>query len=505
MASQLSFREGLFQSDVNPNNKKSRTLPLLNLKDKYGRAFHLSWIGFFVAFLSWFAFPPLIHGVIQEDLQLSHAQIANSNIVGLLATFFVRLVVGPLCDRYGPRHVMIGCLLLGAFATALTPLVQNATHLIIVRFFVGILGGTFVPCQVWTNQFFDTNIIGFTNALAAGWGNAGGGLTFFVMPSLVNFLINRCGISQYWAWRLAFPLCPSVIIVLVAIAAIVFGDDTPSGPWKNRNISSKNLDPSIINNLPLPDEETVFSLSLEQDHSHIDHDQEFPKAKNEDFGKTQEKSNTKSRIAMIDILKTSISLQTLLVSLPYLCSFGSEIAVEGVISDFYVQTALEINNQHWSAQKAGNWAAIFGLLNVFTRPLGGYLADRLYLSRGVNAKKWWMIFLQLMQGVCFVCIGLLQVDIYSLLILMTDLALFMEAANGAVFSLVPHVNEDFTGVVSGVAGGFGNIGGVFFGLLFRLNGKNYRKTFFATGIVCIVLNLFVSLIPLKFKKTVRQT
>jgi NNP family nitrate/nitrite transporter-like MFS transporter len=56
-------------------------------------------------------------------------------------------------------------------------LVTNAQGLIALRFFVGILGGTFVPCQVWCTGFFDKKIVGTANSLAAGWGNAGGGIT----------------------------------------------------------------------------------------------------------------------------------------------------------------------------------------------------------------------------------------------------------------------------------------------------------------------------------------
>jgi NNP family nitrate/nitrite transporter-like MFS transporter len=53
----------------------------------------------------------------------------------------------------------------------------NPRGLIALRFFVGILGGTFVPCQVWCTGFFDKNIMGTANSLAAGIGNAGGGVT----------------------------------------------------------------------------------------------------------------------------------------------------------------------------------------------------------------------------------------------------------------------------------------------------------------------------------------
>lgn len=65
-------------------------------------------MGFFVAFLSWFAFPPLIPDAIKSDLNLTPKEIANSNIVALAATLVVRFVSGPLVDRYGPRKVMAG-------------------------------------------------------------------------------------------------------------------------------------------------------------------------------------------------------------------------------------------------------------------------------------------------------------------------------------------------------------------------------------------------------------
>lgn len=89
----------------------------------------------------------------------------------------IRLISGPLCDRFGPRWVFIGVLLSGAIPTAMAGLVTNPNGLIALRFFIGILGASFVPCQVWCTGFFDKSVIGTANALAAGWGNAGGGIT----------------------------------------------------------------------------------------------------------------------------------------------------------------------------------------------------------------------------------------------------------------------------------------------------------------------------------------
>jgi hypothetical protein len=39
--------------EINPINKKARSIPVLNPVDKYGRTFFFSWLGFMIAFLSW--------------------------------------------------------------------------------------------------------------------------------------------------------------------------------------------------------------------------------------------------------------------------------------------------------------------------------------------------------------------------------------------------------------------------------------------------------------------
>lgn len=206
---------------VNPINGKARSVPVFNVVNMYGRVFFFSWMGFLIAFWSWCkyklktrirqcldvvhvkkgkvrtdyhtdAFPPLLTKTIKADLHLSQKEVANSNIVSLVATLVVRFIAGPLCDRFGPRKVFAGLLLTGAIPTALAGTVKNATGLITLRFFVGILGGTFVPCQVWSMQFFDKNVVGSANALIGGWGNSGVSCSYDRYPR--NILTdNRIG------------------------------------------------------------------------------------------------------------------------------------------------------------------------------------------------------------------------------------------------------------------------------------------------------------------------
>jgi MFS transporter, NNP family, nitrate/nitrite transporter len=158
----------------------------------HGRVFFFSWLGFMVCFLSWYAFPPLTPITLKQDLNLTTIDIANGNIIGLVATLVVRVVIGPLCDRFGPRKCMVGIMILGAIPSALAGTAHNLGSLIAIRFFVGILGGSFVPCQVWCTGFFDKNCVGRANALAAGWGNAGGGITYFVMPTYAYLISCSC-------------------------------------------------------------------------------------------------------------------------------------------------------------------------------------------------------------------------------------------------------------------------------------------------------------------------
>lgn len=49
---------------------------------------------------------------------------------------------------HGHRKVMAAVLIVGAIPSGLAGTVTNANGLYVIRFFIGILGGTFVPCLV---------------------------------------------------------------------------------------------------------------------------------------------------------------------------------------------------------------------------------------------------------------------------------------------------------------------------------------------------------------------
>ncbi|KAI0426441.1 nitrite transporter [Xylaria sp. FL1042] len=500
--------------EVNPVNRKARSVPILNLWNIYGRVFFFSWFGFMVAFWAWYTFPPLITHVIKANLHLTSTQVANSNIVSLVATLLIRYIAGPLCDQFGPRYVFAGILLVGAIPLGLAPLVHDATSLYISRFFIGILGGSFVPCLVWCTGFFDKNVVGSANALAGGWGNAGGGITYFIMPAVFDSFKTR-GYGDGAAWRLTF-IVPLVVIIATGVAMIAFCPDTPTGKWSERQLhAEQNLESHGVAAKPdgvivdIPGDITEKQSSSVSKCSDSDVEK---KAKDHHHHHAATYGAGEVAISEGEMLETSqgetvqkptiaaalmilASPQTIFHLATYLCSFGAELAINSVLSAYYVKNFPRISPAY-----AANVAAIFGFLNFVTRPLGGFISDYLYRVTGRNlwAKKAAIVVCGVLTGVFLVVIGQLDPHNLSVLVgLVSLMAIFLEAGNGANFGLIPHVHPHANGIVSGTTGAAGNLGGVVFSIIFRFvgSGTDYAKAFWIIGVIHIGLNLVLCWVP----------
>ena len=81
---------------------KATRIDLFSLRTPQMRAFHLTWIAFFVCFFAWFATAPLMP-VIKGDLKLTNDQVYSIGIAGVFVTVLARFAIGPMCDKYGPR------------------------------------------------------------------------------------------------------------------------------------------------------------------------------------------------------------------------------------------------------------------------------------------------------------------------------------------------------------------------------------------------------------------
>lgn len=95
-----------------------------------------------------------------------------------------------------------------------------------------------------------------------------------------------------------------------------------------------------------------------------------------------------------------------------------------------------------------------------------------------------------------ICIGAIaNLPTHALIGATAVAAMFTEASNGANFAVVPHVHPGRNGMVSGLTGASGNLGGIVFNLIFRLEGTNYHKSYSIIGAISLILSLSVSWIP----------
>src|SRR6202012_1242215 len=88
------------------------------------RTFHLTWLMFFVCFFGWFGLAPLMPA-IRTDLGLTKSQVGNTIIASVSSTIIARLLIGRLCDMYGPRKTAVWLLLIGSIPVALVGLATN--------------------------------------------------------------------------------------------------------------------------------------------------------------------------------------------------------------------------------------------------------------------------------------------------------------------------------------------------------------------------------------------
>ncbi|GAA5999897.1 hypothetical protein JCM10207_005961 [Rhodosporidiobolus poonsookiae] len=489
---------------VNHLNGKSYTLPILNLRDQYAINFHLAWLGFFVAFLSWFAFPPLIPEAIKADLKLTTEQIGNSNIIALLATLVCRFAFGPLVDRFGPRYTMAAILVLGAIPSGLAGTISSAGGLYAVRFFIGLLGATFVPCLAWTTVFFDKSIVGTANSFVGGWGNLGGGVTFCVQVALFQRLVDG-GLSSHSAWRAAFAIVPVPCLLLVAAATVFFGTDHPAGKWSARHTLPATAVAARQGYLAKLDasERAVIEQKMREKKSGTGHVQAAEEdAEDEALAEIPLDVAVSEPLTWKSFVEIMTAAHTWLPSLMYMTTFGAELALDGNLANV-------LYADHKSATfgqiDAGYLAAVFGLLNLFTRPGGGFIADMLYRRFGLGGKKYSTALLGFLQGMMLLAFGLYSLtkhnagekpDLGVQMGLIVLIAIFCEVANGTNFALVPHCAPRNPGFTSGLVGAFGNLGGIFYALMFRYHPeKSWSNAFIAAGTFSAGVNILACFLP----------
>jgi NNP family nitrate/nitrite transporter-like MFS transporter len=420
---------------MNPASK----INLLDFKTAPMRAFHVTWITFFLCFFGWFGIAPLMP-VIREDLALTKGQIGNIIIASVSITIFARLLFGWLCDKIGPRLSYSMLLFLGSLPVMLIGFSNSYESFLLFRLAIGVIGASFVITQYHTSVMFSSNVVGTANATVAGWGNMGGGATLIVMPLVFSAIVGL-GYSGHEAWRYAMVL-PGAILFIMSFVYYFCTSDFPDGSRRPIGLKEKT-------------------------------DEKKPK---------------------LSFAKIGSDYRVWALFLAYGACFGIEITIDNVATLYFV------DHFKLGLKEAGFIAGTFGMMNIFARALGGIFGDRAGRKFGVRGRILILGIFLMCEGAGIIAFSAMELLPWAI-VMMLVFALFLKMSNGATYSVVPFINKKAIGMVSGIVGAGGNVGAVLAGFLFKSETITYNESLLIIGVAVIVVSAATLLMGLSEKST----
>ncbi|QEI07940.1 MFS transporter [Pigmentiphaga aceris] len=407
-------------------NGQATRIALFTLRTPQMRAFHLTWMAFFVCFFAWFACAPLMP-VLKGEFNLTPGQIANINIAAVSVTILVRLLIGPLCDRYGPRATYTALLTVGAIPVIGVAFAQSYETFLFFRLCIGAVGASFVITQYHTSVMFSSNVVGTANATTAGWGNAGGGAAQALMPLLLAAAL-MLGVDQAFGWRVAL-VVPGLLMLVMAVVYWRFTQDCPAGNYSDLRAQGVAIE----------------------------------------GGK---------KGGMASFRAACGNYRVWLLFITYGACFGVEIFIHNIAAIYYV------DHFGFSLKAAGLAAASFGLLALFARALGGFLSDRMARGDKLNARAKLLFVLMLGEGLGLLWFAQAEGAVIAV-IAMLVFGLFTHMACGATYALVPFIDRKALGGVAGIVGAGGNVGALAAGFLMKGVG-DVQQTLTLLGVLVAV-------------------
>ncbi len=435
---------------------------------------HMSWIAFFLTFFMWFNHAPL-KGPIMASMDMQLSDWKTLLLLNVALTIPARIIVGILVDKYGPKNIFTGLLIFGSIPCFMFALATEYEQMALARFLLGGVGAGFVIGIRLISEWFPAKQTGVASGIYAGWGNFGSSAAAMTIPMLALLFGGDDG------WRYAIG---STGVLALAFAFIYYKniDNTPKGstyfkPKKSGAMevtSKKDLWFYVLFNIPMYLALAVIALRLAPIGAEI-----FPKAVlgtpllsngsvvviclglialyGYNIRKIFHVNNEHLKQAIPEIQQYKFK-QVALLSLTYMVTFGSELAIISMLPSFFINTFnLSI------ATGAAIAGAVFASFNLFARPLGGLLSDRIGRKKALSI---------LLAGAALGYFIMAQITsdwhiVLAILATMTA-SLFVHAGNGAVYAVVPLIRRSMTGQIAGMAGAYGNVGAVIFLIIFSI-------------------------------------
>lgn len=443
----------------------SQRLPLFNMGLPRIKILHYTWFAFFVTFLIWFAHVALMP-TIKDYFQLNDNQVKAILMINVALTIPARLLIGAMVDKYGPKLSYSVVLFISGLLCFMFAFAQSFEMLAISRFLLGFVGAGFVVGIRLISEWFPVNEVGSAEGIYGGWGNFGAAVASMSMPILALMY----GGAEGWRYAIA---TTGVIAIIYSILFYRGVSDTPKGatyfkPKKSGGLEvSSKLDFYFYAVMSLPIYLTLFLLAWRLSPTGL-----------------KLLTDTQTVIAYVVIAALLVYQyvkiwgvnkhlfdtnyrpvsaeygykfkQVAVLDMAYLACFGSELAVVSMLPQYF------ITNYGISHTLAGLTAGCFAVMDLFARPGGGFMSDV------VGRRKVLMIALAGQTIGYLLMTQMTKLPLVGAVAIVLITSMFVQSACGAVYSIVPLIQRRMTGQIAGMAGAYGNVGGVFFLTVFSM-------------------------------------
>lgn len=433
----------------------SQSLKTTRQPDRW-KMLNLTWLAFFLTFVAWYNLAPF-STTVARVLKLSEQQRQALLLCNLALTIPARIIVGMLVDRFGPKRVYTGILLLVSIPCLACAMAGSFWQVVICRLLISCVGAGFVVGIRLVGEWFDADEIGWAEGVYGGLGNFGMAAATFGLP-LVTLLFNP---DSGWRYAMAFSGIVSAIYAFIFHRRIA---DAPPGKVfvkpKRRGAlevcSRGDLLMLLFMQAPM-----VLCLGITAWRLVLVGF--MPPVASYLIYVLLAALLVQQIVKIIKVNRPVIDgnkvpederysfLQVAILSLCYAVTFGGELAVEMMLPGYF-EKMFKV-----SVALAGVMGASFAFASLIARPLGGLLGDRI-------GRKPIMVVTLLGSAVGFFAIGQVNSN-WSLSAAMSVVVLvgfFLMAGNGANFCIAPLIRKPLTGQIAGLIGAYGSVGSVAF-------------------------------------------
>nr|WP_278346241.1 NarK family nitrate/nitrite MFS transporter [Alteromonas macleodii] len=440
---------------------------------------HLSWMAFFISFLVWFNFAPLLQAV-KETLGLTTDQVKTLLILNVALTIPARVIIGMLTDKYGPRLVYSALLAVCSIPCFMFAFADSFVQAAIARFLLGFIGAGFVIGIRMVSEWFPHNELGTAEGIYGGWGNFGSAAAAFTLPTIAVLFGGEDG------WRYAIGLT-GVISLVFAFVYYANVTNTPKGStyFKPKNLGAMEVtskgDFFLLLLMKLPMYAAIALLAWKLSPSGVDilsqtivnsiyvglfvlyllEVYKVWQVNKEIFSKEVPELHRYNfkQVAVLDIL--------------YFTNFGSELAVVSMLPLFFAETF------NLDPVLAGLVAGAYAFMNLMSRPAGGWISDKF-------GRKPTLMILTAGLAAGYALMGLVDGTwpLWLAVVIAMGCSFFVQSGEGAVFAVVPLIKRRMTGQIAGMTGAYGNVGAVTF--LTILSFVDYSTFFYVIAATALV-------------------